>query len=143
MIRKNVFVSVLCAGVFGLSACAEHPNRVEAAYIPGIIYKGATCNELATERHRLAHYVGRVAQSQRITASGDTAAVSAGVLISPLFLLALPETVDKSAQLAVARGHYRAIEQASLSAGCGTMADYRNYRYEMGIGRQPGQFPPL
>ncbi|MFV2052906.1 hypothetical protein [Aliiroseovarius sp. YM-037] len=98
---------------------------------------------MATERHRLAQYVADVAHAQRISARSDTAAVSAGVVISPLFLLALPSTVDKSAQLSVARGHYRAIEQASLSAGCGTMTDYRNYRYEMGIGRQPGQFPPL
>lgn len=100
-----------------VGACAEYPSRIAPVYIPSIIYNGASCGEITQERERLAGYIRDLAVSQGHAADSDTAAVMLSLVFSPT-LLALPMTVDQSAHLAVARGHYDALVAAGRARHC-------------------------
>src|SRR6056297_918707 len=115
--NKILLGVMLSAGVV-LSACAEQAQRVPASYIPSIIYRGATCHELYQERVTLAGYVQHVTAEQRKAAQSDTVFFTASALIFWPAIFALPISVDQSAQLASARGHYDAISKAMIEQGC-------------------------
>lgn len=155
------FCSVLTVGVFigasVLSGCVEQARRVPATYIPSIIYRGASCQELAHERQVLAGYVMNVTSEQRNSAQWDTALVTTSLLIFWPAIFALPLTVDQSAQLATARGHYDALMKAQAEQNCGvtyqtvpSTGRARPAQYQNAVPvtisnwkRYPGQFPPI
>jgi len=124
-----------------LSACAEYPTQIDAAYIPSIIYKGASCSELTTERTRLASHVEEVTRQQSNTASWDTSLVITGTFIAWPALLGLPFTRDQHARLAVAKGHYDAIMKAGRRQGCGS--DFYEKAAAPVYVHERGDFPPL
>ncbi|MBI1417843.1 MAG: hypothetical protein GC146_11520 [Limimaricola sp.] len=141
-------------GATAISGCAEQASNVPATYIPSIIYRGATCQELAQERQNLAHYVVYVTAQQRNSAQWDTALVTTSLVIFWPAVFALPLTVDQSAQLASARGHYDALVKAQAEQGCGgaapsTYSMQQTPYYAGTVGgtgnwrRYPGQFPPM
>jgi hypothetical protein len=151
--RKLAVVALGGASV--ISGCAEQAQNVTATYIPSIIYRGATCQELAHERRVLADYVMNVTSAQRNSAQSDTALVTASLFIFWPAIFALPLTVDQSAQLATARGHYDALMKAQVEQGCvasSTAVAGSRYVQSAQHGftvptpdwkRRPGQFPPL
>lgn len=160
-LNKILIGAMLGAGVF-LSACAEQAQRVPATYIPSIIYRGANCHELYQERVTLAGYVRHVTAEQRKVAQADTIYFTTSALIFWPAIFALPMTVDQSAQLATARGHYDALSKAMIEQGCikGASPAYatapspqkysapaRTYSApHPGLPnwkRYPGQFPPM
>lgn len=119
MILKKICLLLLLPTTAFLTACAEQASRVPAAYIPSLVYRGATCGELAQERAVLASHVEQVARAQRSAAGWDTAGVIVGTVIFWPALFALPLTVDQQAQLSSARGHYDALVKAMAEQGCG------------------------
>ncbi|MDC0737279.1 hypothetical protein N6L24_03235 [Cognatishimia sp. SS12] len=137
---KKICAALALAGT--IAGCAEYPANVEAAYIPSIVYKGATCTELAAESRRLIHYVDDLTRRQRRSANIDTALVTTGTFYFWPALGGLPLTRDQSAQLAVARGHYDALTTAAQKLGCQGAAPAR---YQTGTNwkRGYGSFPPL
>ncbi|MFP7569572.1 hypothetical protein [Marivita sp. S2033] len=163
-LNKTLSGLMLGAALF-LTACAEQAHRVPAAYIPSIIYRGATCQELYQERVKLAGYVRHITAEQRNAAQGDVVFFTAGALIFWPALLALPISVDQSAQLSVARGHYDSLSKAMVEQGCivgagGHRAAPQVVRVpssKVSVGtyqqhpdamlpnwkRYPGQFPPM
>ena len=159
--NKSLLGLLMGAGLV-LSACAEQAQRVPASYIPSIIYRGASCHELYQERVKLAGYVRHITAEQRKAAQSDTVFVTASALIFWPAIFALPISVDQSAQLATARGHYDALSKAMIEQGCvqGAGPTYRaapapkSYAYPAPTysapqpimpnwKRYPGQFPPL
>ena len=143
---KNLLQTALFAAVIGLSGCAEYPDRIKAAYIPSIIYNGASCDEISRERGKLVTYVRSIATQQKRAANRDTAGVTV-FFTTPLYiawagLVALPFSVDQSAQLSVARGHYNALVQAGQDAGCWT-TNAPQSSYNNNWKRHSGDFPPL
>ena len=114
---KNASKAILVASLAMLGACAEYPSRIAPVYIPSIIYNAASCGEINQERARLAGYIRDLAVSQGHAADSDTTAVMLSMVFSPT-LLVLPMTVDQSAHLAVARGHYDALVTAGRTRNC-------------------------
>lgn len=134
-------VGAICLGFLG--ACAEYPKNIEAAYIPSIIYNRASCQELRIEHIRLSEYLRNKTHQQLRAARYDTTAVTAGIVLLPVIpLVTLPATRDQTAQLAVARGHYNAIVQASVTARCGGPMQSSVSR-QMNWRQNSGGFPPL
>lgn len=165
MIINKTFTGLLLGAGLFLSACAEQAQRVPATYIPSIVYRGANCQELYNERVTLAGYVRHVTAEQRKAAQSDTVFFTASALIFWPAIFALPISVDQSAQLASARGHYDAISKAMIEQGCVAGAGPARHAPTM-MGkvapapshvqtysapqpilpnwkRYPGQFPPL
>ncbi len=149
---KRIVAGAFLLAALVVSGCAEQARRVPATYVPSIVYRGASCQELAHERQVLAGYVTSVARDQRNAAKWDTAGVVVGTLIFWPALFALPMTTDKSAQLASARGHYDALVKAQTEQGCGgvgtagQMRPVYQYSAPQAVGtwkRYPGQFPPM
>ncbi|MCK0151454.1 hypothetical protein MWU54_15535 [Marivita sp. S6314] len=134
-----------------------------ATYIPSIVYRGASCQELYNERVTLAGYVRHVTAEQRKAAQSDTVFITTSALIFWPAIFALPISVDQSAQLASARGHYDAISKAMIEQGCvigagparhapaatAKMAPSHVQHYPSAQPilpnwkRYPGQFPPM
>ncbi|WP_439121950.1 hypothetical protein [Marivita sp.] len=114
----NTFTGLLLGAGLFLSACAEQAQRVPATYIPSVVYRGASCQELYNERTTLAGYVRHVTAEQRKAAQSDTVFFTTSALIFWPAIFALPVSVDQSAQLASARGHYDAISKAMIEQGC-------------------------
>lgn len=139
---KTGAAGIVVASFALLSGCAEYPDRIEPVYIPSIIYNGATCSEIIHERGRLASYVQKVASSQQSAASNDTGAVVIGLVVFWPALAVLPFTVDQSAHLAVARGHYEALIIAGRKYGCASDPTQGTYRYPNGK-MFPGDLPPM
>jgi len=157
---KSFFAALLLGGGLFLSGCAEQAQRVPATYIPSIVYRGATCQELYDERVMLAGYVKDVTQEQRMSAQSDTVFFSYSLIFWPA-IFALPISVDMSSQLATARGHYDALSKAMAEQGCmrgargsAPQAHAPEIRRGAPTGaahpvvlpnwkRYPGQFPPL
>ena len=163
-LRTEIFMKIGCTFAFValaatsfLSGCAEQARRVPATYIPSIIYRGATCEELAHERQVLAGYVMNVTSGQRNAAQWDTALVTTSLIIFWPAIFALPLTVDQSSQLATARGHYDALMKAQVEQNCRGSAmtaagsgNLQSTQYQrvtpMAVNnwkRDPGQFPPM
>ncbi|MFP7672198.1 hypothetical protein ACG74X_02450 [Marivita sp. S0852] len=159
-IQSALTAFLLTAGLF-LTACAEQAQRVPASYIPSIVYRGASCHELYRERVKLAGYVKHITAEQRSAAQSDTVFFTASLIFWPA-IFALPVSVDQSAQLSVARGHYDALSTAMVEQGCVTgagprvhvkkpkvqhHAPVRTYHAPQVVlpnwKRYPGQFPPL
>ena len=153
---KNLLQAAGLGAALFVTACAEYPNRVTAAYIPSIVYRGASCSEIMHERAKLVSRVRQIAAAQQRAANTDTAGMTVffvtPVIVAWAGLLTLPFTRDQSAQLAVARGHYDALVKASHEQGCSGTNNYRNSagnnngnwnRYGSNWKRYPGDFPPL
>jgi hypothetical protein len=146
---KTILFPLLFASAMALAGCVEQPQRVSAVYIPSLVFKGASCQELLGERARLAGYVAHVTAAQRRAADNDAALVIVGAVVFWPALLALPLTVDQSAQLAVARGHYDALNEAIRKQGCQGASHAsapRHPEFEYSVGtwkRYRGDFPPL
>lgn len=143
---KNILQTAVFTAIIGLSSCTEYPSKIEAVYIPSIIYNGASCNEISRERGKLVSYVRSIAMQQKRAANRDTAGIAV-FFATPLYiawtgLLSLPFTVDQSAQLAVSRGHYNALVQAGQDAGCWTTNTPQS-SYNTNWKRHSGDFPPL
>ena len=125
-----------------VSGCAEYPKRINAAYIPSIIYRGASCSEIMNERAKLVNHVNHLTGKQQRVANTDSAIVTSFFVIFWPAIAGLPYTKDQSAQLAVARGHYNALVQASQEQGCTTATEAQS-SYPTHRKRYPGDFPPL
>ncbi|WP_322867870.1 hypothetical protein U5922_017635 [Aquicoccus sp. G2-2] len=142
---SKVFKAAVISSTLTLGACAEYPSRIAPAYIPSIVYSGASCAEIDREQVRLAHYVETLTGIQNKTADNDTAAVLiASILYAPA-LAVVPLTVDQSAQLAVARGHYNALITASRTKGCssGYVTSAPNPANYRGGRLYSGDLPPM
>lgn len=146
MIYGKMLIVAAIATTAMLASCAEYPDRITAAYIPSIIYRGASCGEINQERARLAGYVQQITKEQAAVSGVDTVMLATGLAVFWPAVAILPLTVDQSAQLAVARGHYDALLKAGAEQGCHapvaagqaqTAAVMPNWK------RYPGDFPPL
>ncbi|WP_415184193.1 hypothetical protein [Phaeovulum sp.] len=135
---KKVANAVIVGSLALIGGCAEYPNRIAPVYIPSIIYNGASCSEINQERERLAGYIRGLAVSQGHAADSDTAAVMLSMVFSPT-LLTLPMTVDQSAHLAVARGHYDALVTAGRARHC----PMGNYATSSAGKMYSGDLPPM
>lgn len=140
--KKYLLGAVCMAAGLNLIACAEYPGNISAAYIPSIIYKGATCYELNQERVKLTNHVVAVAKQQRKTANIDTALVGSSLFIAGGALAGLPFTRDQHAQLSVAKGHYDALMAAGRNQNCGPEFNAHSSD-SLDWKTAPGEFPPL
>ncbi len=153
---KNLLQAAVLGAALFVTACAEYPKNITAAYIPSIVYRGASCSEIMHERAKLVSRVRQIAAAQQRTANTDTAGITVffvtPVIVAWAGLLTLPFTQDQSAQLAVARGHYDALVKASHEQGCsGANSMRQTYQapsHYSGIHngnwkRYRGEFPPL
>ena len=157
MKNKNLLgLSLMVAGF--LAGCTEYPENITPAYVPSIVYKGANCQELFHEQQKLADHVAQLTQAQRDAANDDTVAIVGAVIIGWPTLLALPLSRDQSAQLAIAHGHYEAVDDAMHLRGCraghrkgpGAGSTWLSPRSPVGYSgntaqwkRHRGDFPPL
>lgn len=99
------------------SACATHPNDIQAAYVSPITYSNYTCDQLQEENNRLGARVDQVTGQQRKRANNDAWAMGVGMVLfwPALFFMA---NGDQREELARLKGEYDAIQAAAVQKNC-------------------------
>lgn len=114
---KIPLAAALCAAL-AVSACATHPNSIQAAYVSPMTYAAYTCDQLREENARVTSRVNEVTATQRRRANNDTAAMAVGMVLfwPALFFMA---NGDQREELSRLKGEYDAIQQTGTQKQCG------------------------
>lgn len=99
--------------VLAVSACAQKPESIQAAYVSPTTYQGWSCQQLQSEATRIDAALQRASAAQEKARSNDTAGV---------ILLGLPVSSlsggNVAPQIADLKGHKQVIEQAQIQHNC-------------------------
>lgn len=113
---KPIAVAALCAGLI-VSACATHPNDIQASYVSPMTYSAYTCDQIREENLRVTARVNEVTGAQRSRANRDTAAMTVGLVLfwPALFFMANGDQKDELSRL---KGEYDALQLAGTQKQC-------------------------
>lgn len=113
---KPITVATLCAGLF-ISACATHPNNIQAAYVSPMAYSQYNCDQLREELGRVGARVDQVTGQQRSRANNDAWAFGVGMVLfwPALFFMA---NGDQKEELSRLKGEYDAIQMNATQRQC-------------------------
>ncbi|WP_428928316.1 hypothetical protein [Marinibacterium sp. SX1] len=117
---KKLAILPLC-GI--LSACAEQPSNVEAAYVSSNAFRDRSCHQLMAERNDIVREVNDLTQQQKKAADSDAMLMGVGLVLFWPAVLAVGMTNDKSNALAGAKGNYNAITRQMTQMGCALPAE--------------------
>lgn len=117
---KSITVAALCAGLI-VSACATHPNNVQATYVSPMTYSAYNCDQLREELMRVGSRVDQVTGQQRSRANNDAWAFGVGMVLfwPALFFMANGDQKDELARL---KGEYDAIQMNATQKQCSAPA---------------------
>lgn len=112
---KKIIALALCAGL--VSACATHPNNIQAAYVSPMTYSTYSCDQLRDENERLARRVTEVTGQQAKRANNDALAFGVGMVLfwPALFFMA---NGDQKEELSRLKGEYDAIQTVAVQKQC-------------------------
>lgn len=112
---KKLVALALCAGF--VSACATHPNNIQAAYVSPMTYSTYSCDQLRDENERLARRVSEVTGQQAKRANNDALAFGVGMVLfwPALFFMA---NGDQKEELSRLKGEYDAIQTIAVQKQC-------------------------
>ena len=112
-------VSVLVAA--NVSGCASSSGSIDAAYISPLKYNSYTCSQLEQEYARLLQRSGMANKQQDGIASGDTVAMTVGLVLfwPALFFI---DTDDKKEEVARLKGELNSVEQAAIQKDCAVVS---------------------
>lgn len=104
-----------------LSACATHPNNIQASYVSPVTYSAYTCDQLRDELGRVGSRVDQVTGQQRSRANNDAWAFGVGMVLfwPALFFMA---NGDQKEELGRLKGEYDAIQMSATQKQCATAA---------------------
>lgn len=115
---QKIGAFVLAAAIAGTSACATHPNNIQAAYVSPIAYSNYSCDQLRFENDRLGRRVSQVTGQQAKRASDDSWALGVGLVLfwPALFFMA---NGDQKEELSRLKGEHDALQAAVIQKQCG------------------------
>ena len=109
--------AAVLGAAFVFTGCASAPEKINATYVPDTLYESWSCERLEAEVLRTNHDLLETTELQRKKAKSDTAAVTVGVIVSPLALGFLA-TKDYEDQLARLKGEFKAMETTLIAKQC-------------------------
>lgn len=114
---KRLAVVAVTAAAFTLSACATHPNNIQAAYVSPMAYSQYSCDQLREENERIGRRVSEVTGQQAKRANTDAWALGVGMVLfwPALFFMA---NGDQKEELSRLKGEYDAIHQTAVQKQC-------------------------
>lgn len=114
---KKLATLATALAVVGASACATHPNNIQAAYISPMTYSNYTCDQLREENARLARRVTEVTGQQEKRANNDSLALGVGLVLfwPALFFMA---NGDQKEELSRLKGEYDALQTVATQKQC-------------------------
>jgi precorrin-2 methylase len=96
-----------------VSACAQNPKNIRAAYVSPENYKGFSCAQLSQEDQRVQQALQSASASQKMARNKDTAALI--VLGEPVTTSSGENIADQVANL---KGQVVAVDQAKVANSC-------------------------
>lgn len=114
---KKLAILAMAVAVAGTSACATHPNNIQAAYVSPMTYSAYSCDQLREENERLARRVAEVTGTQERRANHDKMAMGVGLVLfwPALFFMA---NGDQKEELARLKGEYDALQSVAVQKQC-------------------------
>jgi hypothetical protein len=112
--KKYLAILAVCLSV---TACADHADRVQAAYVSPIQYQDFSCKQIRSELMRVSRKVNEISGAQDKQASNDAVAMGVGLVIfwPALFFIS---GHDQHIELADLKGQYDALEEAAIQKNC-------------------------
>lgn len=102
-----------------LSACASHPNSLQATYVSPTKYEAYDCAQLKDEALGTEERMAVLYENLRKTANRDNAQAAGAVLLWPfLFALEGGDGVEAT-EYKTLKGNYVALESVSKEKSCG------------------------
>ncbi len=114
---------LLLSSVLLLQACASHTNEIPAAYVSPLQYSDYSCKQIGAELQRVSTRAQQVAYDVNQNASGDTAAMAAGLILFWPALFFIDGDTPQSQEYARMKGEFDALEQAAIQKDCGLKVD--------------------
>lgn len=111
---KKIIVTVLACS---LTACAPQSSKIAPSYVSPLQYDDFSCKQIKGEIGRVGRRMSEVNGVQDKTASNDSAAMAAGMIIfwPALFFI---DNSDQRVEVARLKGEFDALEQAAIHKNC-------------------------
>ena len=114
---KKMIAAGLCLAL--TTACATHPNNIQAAYVSPMAFSTYSCDQLREENTRLMARVDEVTGQQRKRANTDAWAFGVGMVLfwPALFFMA---NGDQKEELSRLKGEHDALQTVAAQKQCGS-----------------------
>lgn len=128
---KKMIGAALCAGLM-LSACASHPNDIQAKYVSPTLYASWTCEQLIEENNRVVARVDEVTGNQTRRANNDTAVMAVGLVLfwPALFFMSRSDQAEELGRL---KGEYDAIQTNLTQKRCSIAPDAAHWPDDVAV----------
>jgi hypothetical protein len=106
-----------------LTACASHPDKIDAAYVSPVKYDGYSCEQIAVEMDNIGRRTNDLYQRLKNERSKDNWQMGIGlVLFWPTLFLLEGGDGPEAAEYARLKGEFEALRQNSVKKSCGIEA---------------------
>lgn len=113
--------SIIIAGIVGtlISACATHPDKMQAAYVSPVEYQNYTCDQIAMEMRYVSQRATELYGALDKEAGNDTAQMTIGLILFWPALFFLEGGDDaRAAEYSRLKGQREALERAAIQKQC-------------------------
>ncbi|WP_304618679.1 hypothetical protein [Paracoccus sediminilitoris] len=110
---KRCSIALLAVAIPMISACAQKPEAIQAAYVSPTSYQGWSCQQLQSEAVRVDNALMRASEQQEKARSNDTV----GVIFLGLPVSSLSGG-NVATQIADLKGRKEVLEQTQISRNC-------------------------
>ena len=115
---KNICRCILISTL--LSACATHPDKMQAAYVSPIEYQNYSCEQLSMEMRYVSQRANELYGALDKEAGNDTAQMTIGLILFWPALFFLEGGYDvRAAEYSRLKGQREALERAAMQKQCG------------------------
>lgn len=113
------FILVLAVACLAATGCARNASKIDAAYVSPLQYNNLSCEQIGEEATRVAARAAQVTGQQNKQATNDAVAMGVGLVVFWPALFFIGGKNNKTGEVARLKGEMDALEQASISKGCG------------------------
>lgn len=115
---QKKLISTIVAASLVVSACATHPDKISADYVPASRFESLTCDQMQDRMREIDARVAKLTGRQLKANKTDNWAFWGGMLLFWPALFIMPFTDDVKAELEQAKGEQDAILEAAREKGC-------------------------
>lgn len=101
-----------------ISACAKHPDKIQAQYVSPMQYDGYSCKQIGAEMQRLSVRVSELGGQQEHAANTSDVEMGVGLVLLWPVLLFLDSNSAQAAEYARVKGEFEALDQKAIQKNC-------------------------
>jgi hypothetical protein len=116
MMKRIICLAVVTALVYG---CATNPDKIDAAYVSPMKYKGYDCDQIAVEMDHVGHRTTSLYHKLKQTRNNDNIQMGIGlILFWPALFFLEGGDGPEAAEYAQLKGEHEALRQSAVAQKC-------------------------